>query len=301
MRGMARRENNVQHANAGIHHFAVGDYTVTALQDGVLEMPAGIVAGLADSGVAEETLRSAFRALPPRITISCFLVERAGRRVLIDSGSGSALGAGHGMARVRLAALGVAPGEIGAVLVTHAHVDHVSGLLDEAGQPFFRECGTGAARDGSRRSGWARRPWRGRRRRGGRPLPRHGAAWSRIITGCVTVRHGQEAMGGVSAHHLPGHTPGHCGWLVADGAATLLVWGDLVHLPGLQFARPEAGLVFDVGFAQAQATRARSFDMAATDRLRVAGMHLDFPTFGHVVKAAEGFAFVPEVWRPAAR
>jgi hypothetical protein len=39
-------------------------------------------------------------------------------------------------------------------------------------------------------------------------------------------------------------------------------------------------------------------DMAATDRLRVAGMHLDFPAFGHVVRAGKGYAFVPEVWTP---
>jgi hypothetical protein len=38
--------------------------------------------------------------------------------------------------------------------------------------------------------------------------------------------------------------------------------------------------------------------MAATDRLLVAGMHLDFPAFGHVVRAGGAYAFVPVVWRP---
>jgi hypothetical protein len=38
-------------------------------------------------------------------------------------------------------------------------------------------------------------------------------------------------------------------------------------------------------------------DMAATDGLRVAGMHLDFPGFGHVVRAGSGYAFVVEPWR----
>jgi hypothetical protein len=38
--------------------------------------------------------------------------------------------------------------------------------------------------------------------------------------------------------------------------------------------------------------------MAATDRLLVAGMHLDFPSFGHVVRAGGAYAFVPVVWRP---
>jgi hypothetical protein len=30
----------------------------------------------------------------------------------------------------------------------------------------------------------------------------------------------------------------------------------------------------------------------------VAGMHLDFPGFGHVVRATGGYAFIPEVWTP---
>ena len=286
-------------ANAGIHHFAIGEITVTALHDGVLQAATGYVAGLAGAE-AEALLEAGFRAVPPRITISCFLVERGGQRLLIDAGSGTALGEGHGLARARLTALGVSPAEIGTILVTHAHVDHVSGLLDEGGRPFFpaaelvlheaepafwldEAIAAGAPEAAKQSFEIARRalaPYRDRIR---------------------TVRHGEAAAPGIVAHHLPGHTPGHCGWMIADGSDVLFVWGDVVHLPGIQFARPEAGLVFDVDLAQGQATRARTFDMAATDRLRVAGMHLDFPTFGHVVKASEGYAFVPEVWRPSAR
>ena len=67
-------------------------------------------------------------------------------------------------------------------------------------------------------------------------------------------------------------------------------------MPGVQFARPGAGMGFDIDGAQAIATRQRIMDMAATDRLAVAGMHLDFPAFGHVARAGDGYAFIPEVW-----
>jgi len=39
-------------------------------------------------------------------------------------------------------------------------------------------------------------------------------------------------------------------------------------------------------------------DMTATDRLMVAGMHLDFPCFGHVARASTGYTFIPDVWTP---
>ena len=39
-------------------------------------------------------------------------------------------------------------------------------------------------------------------------------------------------------------------------------------------------------------------DVAAADRLMVAGMHLDFPAFGHLERVTDGYAFVPNVWTP---
>jgi hypothetical protein len=44
------------------------------------------------------------------------------------------------------------------------------------------------------------------------------------------------------------------------------------------------------------ATRKRVFDMAATDRLLIAGAHLPFPGLGHVAKASAGYAYVPAPW-----
>ena len=37
--------------------------------------------------------------------------------------------------------------------------------------------------------------------------------------------------------------------------------------------------------------------MAATDRLLIAGMHLHFPAFAHMVRGPQGYTLVPESWR----
>jgi glyoxylase-like metal-dependent hydrolase (beta-lactamase superfamily II) len=107
-----------------------------------------------------------------------------------------------------------------------------------------------------------------------------------------------EALPNISILPEPGHTPGHSGWLIVSGGESLLIWGDIVHMPGVQFPRPEAGMGFDVDGAAAIETRKRIMEMTATDRLLVAGMHLDFPGFGHVARAAGGYAFIPDVWTP---
>ena len=107
------------------------------------------------------------------------------------------------------------------------------------------------------------------------------------------VREG-EALPGVSAVALAGHTPGHTGWLVHSRDDSVLIWGDVVHLAAVQVPHPEAALVFDVDPDAARATRARIFDRVAAERLRVAGAHLDFPGFGHIVRHGAGYRFEPD-------
>ena len=103
-----------------------------------------------------------------------------------------------------------------------------------------------------------------------------------------------EAAPGISAVLMPGHTPGHTGWLIQSGNDGLLVWGDLVHLAAVQVARPDTGLIYDVDPQTACATRKRMFDRVAADKLKVAGAHLDFPGFGTIARKGAGFAFEPD-------
>ena len=279
---------------AGVHHFRLGDFVVSAINDGIFEVTLDVMANI-DRAEAEALQAAAFRRMPPRITINAFLVNDGQSLTLIDSGCGTMGGPAAGAFGRRLAALGVAPTAIKRVLVTHMHIDHVSGLVDGEGRPVFPEAEIvvheqeakfwlgavpAGAPDGLRDAfGVAQRgigPYRERLR---------------------TVSGGEVAPG-ITLIPAPGHTPGHSGYALQSGREHLLIWGDIVHMPGVQFAEPEAGMVFDIDPAAARASRKRIFDMAASERTRVAGMHLDFPTFGHVTRAARGYAFVPEVWYP---
>ena len=44
-----------------------------------------------------------------------------------------------------------------------------------------------------------------------------------------------------------------------------MIWGDVVHMPNLQMAAPQAGTVLDIDRGQPVATRKRSREMAATE------------------------------------
>lgn len=284
--------------NSGIHHTRVGDTTVTALHDGMLQFSAGVLAGCSAAD-ADALLRAGFRKSPPGVTVSSFLLTIGGRHALIDAGSGTAMGPEFGKLPAHLAALGIDPAQIATILVTHAHIDHVAGLIDASGGAVFpnaelviHEAEAAYWLDDANAAA----------------ASAEAAEWFALARRCLTpygnrtrtVGDGGEALPGVTALLLAGHTPGHSGWRIGSGGDSMLIWGDVVHLPAIQFARPEVGMVFDVDVEQGRASRMRAFDMAATDRLRVAGMHLDFPTFGHVARSGRGYAFIPDAWLPSA-
>jgi len=113
-----------------------------------------------------------------------------------------------------------------------------------------------------------------------------------------TFTHG-EVFPGVTAIPRPGHTPGHTTFLVSSGQQQLLIWGDTVHVPEVQTARPEVCMEFDTDKDAAAVARRRVFDMAASDRLLVTGMHLHFPGFAHLARRGSAFQLIPEPWQQA--
>lgn len=280
-------------ANAGFHHLQVGDITVTTLNDGILQASSEALAGIAVDD-ADAMLRERFRAVPLKITVNAFLLRDGDRLTLVDTGTGSLVGPTLGLLPQRLAMIGVEPEQISTVLMTHMHIDHLGGLADQTGDALFPNAEL--VMHENEAAFWfdeaneAKAP---EARRSSFALARRMAAPYRERT---RLARGGEVIPGVTIEPLPGHTPGHSGYLVQSGDDALLIWGDVVHVPAIQFVRPDVGMVFDTDLDAARTTRARVFDMVATDRLRVAGMHLDFPTFAHLERRGDGYAVVPEVW-----
>ena len=268
----------------------IGDIAVTAVSDGVLSTSLDVVIGL--ERAEAERLAGKKPGEPVEIPVNAFLLELDGVRVLIDTGAGNTMGPTLGKLADNLRAVGAPPESIDTILLTHLHSDHSNGLVDDDGRAIYpnaqlvlHEAEAAFWLDRDEASGADERI-------------RRNIAKARVTTGPYrermrTVRDG-EALPGVSATSLAGHTPGHTGWLVHSGNDGLLIWGDVVHLAAVQVPHPEAALVFDVDPEAARATRVRTFDRVAADRLRVAGAHLDYPGFGHIVRQGASYRFEPD-------
>ena len=278
-----------------VHHRRIGEITVCTVSDGYLDGSMAVIQNIPEAEAAQ-LLRDSFRPVPRRTAVNTFIVRSGGRTALVDTGCGTAMAATGGKLFENLAAIGVAPEEVDTVLLTHMHPDHSNGLSDAAGRPLFPkaelvmhqaelafwhdDAAMAKADETSRaRNFMAGRtqvaPYRDRTR----------------------THAGGEVFPGVTAMPFPGHTPGHSGYLLASGGESLLIWGDIVHVPEVQVPHPEVTMAFDVDPVQAAAMRRRVFDMVATDRMLVAGMHLHFPAYGHMVKRADGFVLLPEAWK----
>lgn len=105
-----------------------------------------------------------------------------------------------------------------------------------------------------------------------------------------------EVLPGVSTMALPGHTPGHTGYIIKSNGEEMLIWGDIIHWPAVQFALPHASMTYDVDPVQAAATRISILNKAASTGLLVAGMHLYFPGLARVRREGDAFAMVTVPW-----
>ncbi|MBV1799321.1 MBL fold metallo-hydrolase [Siccirubricoccus sp. G192] len=281
----------------GVYHRRIGDITVTALSDGYLDGSMAVIQNIAPEEAAG-MLRAAFRPVPRRTAVNTFLIQSAGKVALVDTGCGTAMAATGGRLFENLAAMGVAPAEVDAVLLTHMHPDHSNGLADAAGGCLFPNAEL--VLHAAELAHWhddaamARADETGRQRNF--QAARDQAAPYRDRT--RTFRDG-EVFPGVTAMPFPGHTPGHTGYMIASGQDSLLIWGDIVHVPEIQVPRPEVCMAFDVDPAQAEATRRRVFDMVASDGQAIAGMHLHFPGQAHLLRQGQGYMLLQDAWSMA--
>ena len=108
---------------ASFYTLTAGDLTVTAVSDGLMSAPLSLLSGISREE-AEHLQRHSGLASPETIAIGAYLIRGRGNTVLVDTGTGGANGVG-GELIANLARLGVGPAEIDAILLTHAHPDHI--------------------------------------------------------------------------------------------------------------------------------------------------------------------------------
>lgn len=263
---------------AGTHYerFTLGELTVIALRDGHIDMPA--------SRLRRQGNRPFGPGLPTqvdlvdgklRLSVNAFLVFERGQHILIDTGTSNTWEPTMGLLLQALDEAGVARDQIETVALTHTHEDHVNGLVAADGTDAFPNLKRLFVPEAE--------------------VPRFDSIerLSRFRQRRTPIGEGVKVSSNITAIDAHGHEVGHTAYEVSSAGESLLIWGDIIHVQSIQFARPEITWEYDADQAEARATRQEMLRRAVEPNCHVAGAHLAFPGIGTVTRSGEAFRYSP--------
>jgi glyoxylase-like metal-dependent hydrolase (beta-lactamase superfamily II) len=278
--------------NAAWHRFRLGDIEATVVADGPLDMGAPDKTFLGfDKADIDGLLTQNFLPLENvRIEQNALVINTGGRLVLFDAGMGTMklLGPHSGRLAANLRAAGIDPATIDDIVVSHAHFDHIAGIMADDGTRNFPNARIHMAQ--ADYDFWVDDAKLGTPLKlVSEPAIKHLRPNRDRI---VFFNDGQEFLPGVQAMAAPGHTPGHTAFAITSAGKTMVYIADLSHHHVLLLERPRARFVFDSDPAQAAETRLRIFDRIARERLPILAYHFPWPGLGHLAKAGDGYRYV---------
>lgn len=265
----------------------VGQYEVNLLRDGLFEAPLDVLIH-ADGDAARQSAIDAWGKPAVQVDVNCFALRGPDGIVLVDAGTGTSWGPKYGHARSALREAGISPDDIQSILITHIHGDHAFGLFD-GDRPYFPHAEIFVSDDDFTffTDPIARQETPEVRRGGFKVAEQLQRVYGERVR---RIRDG-EVLPGIEARPLPGHTPGHTGYLVRGKDKDLLIWGDTLHLGDLQPGDPNIGLIYDLDAELAVRTRRTTLEDAAREGWIIAGGHIT--GFGRVQREPKGFKIVP--------
>jgi glyoxylase-like metal-dependent hydrolase (beta-lactamase superfamily II) len=251
-----------------------GAWRIWSLSDGHVDMSAEALKE-PDGTPHSPTGSSLPAGATVRLSVNCFVLDRSSAdRVMIDCGAGTSWDPTMGHLGAAMAEAGIALSSITTLALTHHHGDHVYGLLTPDGRHAFPNLSKIVLAED------AVAPFLGQPDLDQfRPL-------------LAPIKSGDE-VANLQALDLPGHAPGHTGYVLNTGDDSIVFCGDVVHVPAAQFARPELTWGYDNDQSVAKATRMKLLQHAAHARTYLAGAHMGRPGVGTVSKDARGYAFEP--------
>jgi len=271
----------------------LGGITIDTISDGEIVVPTDFVfSGIPDNDLLPILTRHGIEGETLEADCNLTLLRDGDNTVLFDAGAGPNFMTTAGLMADNLEQLDVDPSDITHVVFTHAHPDHLWGLLDAFEDFTFPE-----AEYFINRVEWeywtnpntlsslsdARKPF-------AVGAARNLAAAEEKIT---LFDSGDVLLSGIHAHGTHGHTPGHTSFSVDSGGNSVMIVGDAIANSHIAFEQPTWVSGTDQDAEQGAKTRAALLDQLATDRTMMIGYHLPYPGLGFVERDGTGYRFVP--------
>ena len=283
----------------------VGGVTVTSVSDGVAPFPMDQLLKDSSPQAADAELRASFVQESYPTSINTFLLELAGKVVLLDTGAGQTLGAALGQLPVNLKAAGYTTDQVTDVVLSHLHMDHDGGLTQGKDLVFPNATLHVNKRDVD---AWLAPEAANRAQNESKADPKDPKKkftvknYQDTQAALAPYQHAgrlrsfsdnTELFPGLQAITAPGHTPGHTMFHLESDGASLMFWGDTVHVAEVQIANPEVTILFDSDPQEAARRRKKVLQCVTEERKLIAGSYLPFPGIGHIRLTNGKYIYVP--------
>jgi glyoxylase-like metal-dependent hydrolase (beta-lactamase superfamily II) len=268
--------------------FTLGSVEIVPLCDGWAPLPLSDEMPGGDVDWDDEGARHPW-AFPPGDAstwawhVHSFLLRHPDGLALIDTGIGHFGRPPYDVSSAideELDAVGVSPADVGHIVLTHLHADHAGGACRPDGSPRFPN-----ARHHVHPDDWS---FFAEQRTPDDFTGRFAMAEMEELGMLDLDATDREVLRGVRLRHAPGHTPGHRVVQLDDGNDTLLMTGDLLHVPP-QIAFPALPSNHDEDPELAARQRAEFIEAARMKKWALGVSHFARP-FGRV--GSDGWASI---------
>ncbi|MBO0936060.1 MBL fold metallo-hydrolase [Fibrella sp. HMF5335] len=289
----------------GFKRVALGDLELTILTDGYIRQSPvhPFLAPLAQPDQVKAALEAAFRPTDViDVAMNVLVIESKDRLVLLDTGMGVFAGPTQGQLPKSLAEAGFKASEFTDVIVSHAHTDHIGGLVNQQNKLVFSRAAIHMAK--AEYDFWQRATLADFRKSPAYQMPdfvkKTIADIQRVLghlaPNLTFIDTSRELHGMFSFELAPGHTPGLTMTTIRSKNEKLVCIADLIHSDALLFAHPEWGFFGDTDIDQAVASRINMLQQLSASKNKTFAYHLPWPGLGHVRPKGTAFEWVPDVY-----
>ena len=275
------------------YRFKIGDFEGTIATDGGLPLgdPHKNYIGLSPEETDRQLSENFLRTDNTILAQNALVVNTGDKLILFDTGLGNLhlFGPTTGRLQSSLKAAGINPKDIDAVVMTHAHIDHLGGNNQDDGtsnfpnaQFYITQADFDFWTDESKPKEMKTFIDTARKNL----LPNK----DRLHF----IKDGSEVLPGVHAILAPGHTVGHTIFMINSGKESLCYVGDLAHHPVLLLEKPLTEFAYDTDPKMSAKSRVKNLTMLADTKTRTLAYHFAWPGIGHVAKQGDGFRWYPE-------
>jgi glyoxylase-like metal-dependent hydrolase (beta-lactamase superfamily II) len=277
--------------------FNLDDYEITMVSDGNIVLPTSFEAKNVDEAELKAFLQSYYLDPDTHTSqVNVCLINTGDELIMVDTGAGQYFLDSAGKLVDNLAVAGIKPEQIDKIILSHGHPDHVWGVIDDF-EETPRFANASYAMNAEEIDFWTDED----------AVNKVPEMFRSFATGAMRnlkpvkdkttrTKDGTEIAPGIRVIDTPGHTLAHQSVVVERGGKKLLITGDAIHHWPIAFDHPDWQPIVDMDAEKAVVTRKRLMDMAATDKMIVAGYHMPFPGIGRIARKGQGYQWVPAAW-----